>query len=50
MENLQVTPLTEINPNTRIEKDFLGSVTLSNDVYYGIQTHRAYNNLKTTRH
>jgi aspartate ammonia-lyase len=33
---------------TRIERDFIGELEIPNNVYYGIQTHRALNNFHIT--
>ena len=32
----------------RVDKDFLGKVELPDDVYYGIQTHRAISNFNVS--
>jgi aspartate ammonia-lyase len=39
---------TEMKPNTRIEKDFLGEKEIPADAYYGIQTLRAVENFPIT--
>jgi len=39
---------TEIKPNIRIEKDFLGEKEIPADAYYGVQTSRAVENFPIT--
>ncbi|MDH5821164.1 aspartate ammonia-lyase [Acinetobacter pseudolwoffii] len=36
--------------NIRLEKDFLGEMKISDDIYYGIQTARAINNFSATKY